>query len=318
MVAGGYPMIFVDNREPLLTQNLAKSQLGEHVQVTELPWADYWITPWASAPEFDLPHNIGELLIILGALNVDAQEFIESAGGDLAAITNNTREVFANWLAKRCLLIESKTPSDFFNTWKSQRLDAQALHMADHGMYAMYLLKGYIYPSADDNEVKINGGQGSVGWPYWAFAMKMVSLSLRGTPVLMTTEPRFMGFIQHLAKWFRSPSDMVRAPKPHSMIPLEPTAEFLCGLPGIGPKTATNLIAWAGSPSRALWALTSPATASMKDKPEGVGPVTIKNVRNFLGLHPAEIMLPVVPDDDEKKDTFAAPGPSGSDLGVPY
>lgn len=298
-------MIFIDIHEPDHVAADIIAAVKEPTRTLDLPWGDFWILPWDGVPELTLPNNLAEIFALLEGLGVTVDRFIQESGADLHGLAEEAALVFAHWLAQQSLVIESKTPTDFLNTWRAERLDAQALHMADHAKLCLFVVKGMMFPTADGH-IQINGQV--FGWNYWAVMDKITSLSLSGAPVIFVPDKRFPEYIAHLTAWFRRERNLVKPPKPHTMIPLSPSANFLCGLPGIGPKVATNILVRAHNDiGLALQILTDLDTLKSVDKPEDLGPKRIMAVREFLGLEPGEELMIKRPDRDASEEILTAP-----------
>lgn len=184
------------------------------------------------------------------------------------------------WLAGEdgtMIVVERKTPNDFLNTLKDDRLFPQMAGLAEmrkSGAWPYLLITG---------EFRI-GQNGKVytdretGWDWKSVQGALLSIQEMGIFVTYCAgDTDVEAALIRLANRNRSPEMLIRPAREAKFMGLG--AAFLCGFPDIGPERVGPILDKAGSVAWALVALTDRDSVL-----PGVGEGIKNNVRHVLGL----------------------------------
>lgn len=202
------------------------------------------------------------------------------ATGDVQAVTDDG-----------CTLVfERKTPTDFLNSLKDERLFPQLTRMtemrnAQHRMdepltYFPYLvITGQFLPNAN-GKVVADGRE--TGWRYNAVMGAILSIQEMGIFVVFANgDLDFEDCILRIGKRDRKPKMQILPARPAQM--LGPKAAVLCALPGIGIENMQTILDWSGNNlAHALIGLTDMEIKS----PIGIS--VRKRIRDLFGLQETE------------------------------
>lgn len=183
----------------------------------------------------------------------------------------------------KILVIERKTPSDFLNTLKEERLFVQMAGLQGlrkEGYWPYLMITGELQRGANGHVVTDR----ETGWSWNAVEGALLSIQEMGI------------FVTHCASDLDLESAVIRLSerKRDGKMILPParigkvlgiSAGFLCGLPGIGPEKVGEILQYCGTPAWALVGLTD-----RNSEIPGIGQGIKNNVRYTLGLKENEQM----------------------------
>jgi ERCC4-type nuclease len=185
------------------------------------------------------------------------------------------------------LVIERKTPDDFLNTLKDERLFPQvakcagARHNAqimtghtDH-IWPYLIITGQFYPGPNGKTVT---PRGVTGW-YWAsVAGALLSVQEMGMPVVFAANDEdYEHTVILIAQRTRTPETLILPPRPPSL--LGPAEQIVASLPGIGLERTRLVLESCGTPAWSLVALTD-----RESQIPGIPPSVKEKVRLALRL----------------------------------
>jgi ERCC4-type nuclease len=204
--------------------------------------------------------------------------FLET--GDILAVTDDAHT----------LIIERKTPDDFLNSLKDDRLFPQLARMTEQ-RNAQQLSGSLvtIWPflvitdvfTADKNG-KVITDRGVTGWSFSAVMGAILSIQEMGVFVVFCNgQNDYQDCILRLGKRNRSNEMKLLPPRPASI--LGPKAAFLAGLPGVGMERVQELLDWSdNNVGHALIGITD------MEIPAPIGKSLRKNIRALLGLEDSQ------------------------------
>jgi ERCC4-type nuclease len=188
------------------------------------------------------------------------------------------------------LLIERKTPDDFLNTLKDDRLFPQLARMVETRNSQLnngQPVTSWAYivieePLTADRNGKVITQRGVTGWSFASVMGTILSIQEMGVFVVYANGANdFQDCILRLGKRNRSTDFNLLPPRPANV--LGPKAAFLAGLPGIGLERVMDILKWSDdNPAHALIGLTDMSIKS----PIGMG--TRRNIRALMGLQENE------------------------------
>lgn len=162
------------------------------------------------------------------------------------------------------LVIERKTPEDFLNSLRDDRLMAQMQRMAeiriDEQINGALTTWPYLVITGDfrrsGNGHVVTDGRGPTGWDYNAIQGALLTIQEMGVFVMFCGGDRdYEDCVIRLANRKRDTEYKLLPPRPAMM--LGPGAAFLAGLPGVGVERVTELMTWAANvPAHALVGIT--------------------------------------------------------------
>jgi len=184
------------------------------------------------------------------------------------------------WLACNdgsMIIVERKTPNDFLNTLKEDRLFPQMSRMVEkrnQGYWPYLLITGEFRISANG---KVYTDR-ETGWDWKTVQGALLSIQEMGIFVTYCAgDTDVEAALIRLANRNRSPEMLIRPAREAKFMGLG--AAFLCGFPDIGPERVGPILDKAGSVAWALVALTDRDSVL-----PGVGEGIKNNVRHVLGL----------------------------------
>lgn len=189
----------------------------------------------------------------------------------------------------RMLAIERKTPNDFLNTLREDRLFVQMAglqKMRADGNWPYLMITGELSRSNTGHVMTDR----ETGWSWSAVEGALLSIQEMGIFVThCANDLDLENAIIRLAERSRDEKMILPPARIGKVLGLQ--AGFLCGLPGIGPEKVGQILDYCGSPAWALVGLTDKDTQI-----PGVGAGIKNNVRYALGLKESE-QLGVVLND---------------------
>lgn len=188
------------------------------------------------------------------------------------------------------LAFERKTPTDFLNSLKEDRLFPQLTRLAEMRIaqqradealaYWPYLIiTGQFLPGPDGN---ITADGRATGWSFAKVMGTILSIQEMGIFVVFANgDLDYQDCILRIGRRDRKPEMKILAPRPARV--LGPKFDFLTGIPDVGIETTQKLLDWSGdNVAHALSGLTDMSI------PAPV-PVNVrKRFRNLLGLQETE------------------------------
>lgn len=200
--------------------------------------------------------------------------------GDIQAVTDDG-----------CTLVfERKTPSDFLNSLRDDRLFPQlarmteirnACHRIDEPLtYWPYLIiTGQFLPGAN-GKVAVDGRE--TGWSFASVMGTLLSIQEMGVFITFCNgDMDYEDCILRIGRRDRKPAMRILPARPTTI--LGPKAAFLASLPGIGIEKVQELLDWSGNiPAHALIGLTD------MDIKSPVGLALRRRLRDVLGLKEGE------------------------------
>lgn len=278
-------MIIIDSREPssvavaigeaAISKNKHYLPADEIILKKELYAGDFLVTT-INRP---LPENLAQYMEWVADNQLESPPLDE-------VLADLPKAVFAT-LARKSILIERKTPQDFLASIVDGRLFSQTLHLVESSLFSIIVITGEFEYRGDF--VYVDGRR--TEWNYLAIVSAQLRVQQAGCAVVHVHQDALASFVCNAWKWLLEGTKLVRKPKPLQLIPLSNEAEFLCGLPGIGPEKANEVLGYAGSLTSALHFLTDTKSANLSNRPSGIGKQTIENIRSFFDLEDNEVIL---------------------------
>lgn len=196
--------------------------------------------------------------------------------GDVQALTDDGHT----------LIIERKTPDDFLNSLKDNRLFPQLARMTEERNAQQlagqpvttwaYLVITDLFGANHDG--KIITQRGVTGWSFASVMGMILSIQEMGVLVVFSNgEIDFEQCVLRLGKRKRDPEMKLLAPRPTNI--LGPKATFLASLPGIGIERVQEILDW--SDNNLAHALSGLTDLSIK-APVGIS--LRKNIKALFGL----------------------------------
>jgi hypothetical protein len=188
------------------------------------------------------------------------------------------------------LVFERKTPSDFLNTLKDDRLFPQltrmtelrnAQHVTDEPLtYWPYLVVTGQFLPGSDGKVVADGR--ATGWSFASVQGTLLSIQEMGVFVVFCNgDMDYENAILRIGKRDHTSETKIIAPRPART--LGPKIDFLTGIPGIGIEHAQSILKWSGdNVAHALIGLTDMEIKSP------IGLSLRRRFRDMLGLQELE------------------------------
>lgn len=185
------------------------------------------------------------------------------------------------------LVIERKTPDDFLNSLKDNRLFGQVTRMLKVSQWSYVIIQGNVTNVAN----RVVTDRRTTGWGWPSFHGALLTIQELGVRVITVGKDDFEAAVIRLAK--RERGDVTIKP-PRCPALLSRGEAMLATLPGIGEERVDNLLKYAGSPANALAFLTDKELRGV----DGIGLATKLGIRRALKLEPHE-RLAVITDGSE-------------------
>lgn len=192
------------------------------------------------------------------------------------------------------LLFERKTPSDFLNSLREERVIPQIARMSEavlgRDAWAYLVITGAYDVSPSGNVMF--GGRGITGWKWSALWGALLTIQEMGVFVVFAVDDDdFQPCIKRIVNRDRSPEMLITPPR--LPVTLSKGQAMLATLPGIGTKRLMEVLDWAGGvPAHALVGLVDLEI----DSPIGIG--FRKSIRRELGLKDKAVTLDLIVKDD--------------------
>jgi ERCC4-type nuclease len=204
------------------------------------------------------------------------------------------------------LMIERKTPDDFLNTLRDERLYPQLARLAEkrqeqqeRGEQPTYWPYLVITDEFKRNGQKVYTGR-ETGWSWASLQGALLSIQEMGVMVVTCAgDSDFEDCIVRLGR--RNRSEVLNFLPPRQPILWGAKESFLATLPGIGAEKCLRISEWAsGNLAHALTGITD---LSIPCPVEGIGEITRKKIRTFLGLGEAQNIE--IYNDSENQEQLA-------------
>jgi ERCC4-type nuclease len=270
-------MIIIDTREPdkianILSRNRIKElhniPADELVLEHSLPCGDVLVSLVNKA----LPQNLAQYLAIAAEYHYEPLPVDE--------ILQNPVDAALKTISEHSMLIERKTVDDLLSSIADGRLFSQAKRLSDACEFPVIAITGTM---SEKDGFAVCGNR-VTQWSIWSVQMALLRVQAAGCSILHVKESSFSDFICHLWKWILEGNEPIRKPRTRALIPLSDEAEFLCGIPGVGPEKANDVLAYAGNVVNALAFLTDSDSAKLPNRPFGFGKQTIENIKRFFNI----------------------------------
>ncbi len=219
---------------------------------------------------------------MITAVMIDQREpdWVKSLTFGNAPVSHGVLDAGDFWIVtddNKMLVIERKTPNDFLNTLKEERLFVQMAGLQElrkQGYWAYLMITGEMQRGANGHVITDR----ETGWSWNAVEGALLSIEEMGIFVTRCAgDTDLEAAIVRLGE--RSRDEKMILPPARIGKVLGLRAGFLCGLPGIGPEKVSEILDYCHTPAWALCALTDETTQI-----PGVGQGIKNNVRYTLGL----------------------------------
>lgn len=201
----------------------------------------------------------------------------------------DTGDLWAVDDAGNTLVFERKTPSDFLNSLRDERLLPQLARLVENRQAQA---ESSVGASTDWPYLVITGGFGigpngkvtasgrETGWSWNALQGALMTIQEMGVMVVYTTgESDYEHVILQIGRRERKPLNVL-PPRQATMLGAEEA--LVATLPGIGVDKALKIMEWANG--RICDALVGLTDLNIACPVEGIGPITRRKIRHFLGL----------------------------------
>lgn len=194
--------------------------------------------------------------------------------GDVQAVTDDGHT----------LVIERKTPDDFLNTLKEERLFPQVAKMIEVSRWSYLVITGLFQCN---HEGKVITDRGVTGWNFAAVMGTLLSIQEMGVFVVFANgDSDYEAAVLRLGKRNRDAAMTVVPARVPNV--LGPKAMFLLSLPGIGIERVQEILDWSGNNVfHALMGMTD------LDIDSPIGMAVRKRIRDLMGLEDGINMMPV-------------------------
>lgn len=235
---------------------------------------------------------------MITAVMVDQREpdWIKNLHFNGAPVTHGILDAGDFWVVtddNKMLCIERKTPNDFLNTLKEERLFVQMAGLQElrkQGYWSYLMITGELTRGANGHVYTDR----ETGWSWNAIEGALLSVQEMGIFVTHCAgDTDLEAAIIRLAD--RSRDEKMILPPARIGKVLGIQAGFLCGLPGIGPEKVGPILSYCGTPAWAMVALTDATTQI-----PGVGKGIKNNIRYTLGLKDNE-QLGIILDQQDNE-----------------
>lgn len=194
----------------------------------------------------------------------------------------------------KMLCIERKTPNDFLNTLKEERLFVQMSGLQElrkQGYWPYLMITGEFRRGTNGKVVTDR----DTGWLWSAVEGALLTIQEMGIFIVHCMgDTDLEAAILRLADRERDEKMILPPARLGKVLGLQ--AGFLCGLPGIGPEKVGEILDYCGTAAWALVALTD------KDSQiPGIGQGIKNNVKFTLGLQENEQLGILINSDDNEK-----------------
>lgn len=210
--------------------------------------------------------------------------------GDVQAVTDDNHT----------LIIERKTPDDFLNTLKDDRLFPQLARMTDtrniqqmNGRlvtYWPYLVITDVFTA--DRNGKVITDRGVTGWPFSAVMGALLNVQEMGVFVTFANgQNDFQDCVIRLGKRDRTPEQGILSPRPAKI--LGPKCDFLAGIRGIEIENSQKILEWSnhnlGDALIGLLDLDIPAPVPLKVRKGFRALLSLEDNEEYVKINKTEI-----------------------------
>lgn len=203
-------------------------------------------------------------------------------GADKSIATLDAGDLLAACEDGELLAIERKTPSDFLNTLRDQRLFPQMRGLREFTRWAYLIICGDLRPGPNGKTWADFGtgvGLKETGWTWEAVQGALLTCQEAGVHVVLADG--ILEYEQTVLRLARRDRTALRLAPPREVALLSDQEQVLAALPGIGAERAKALLAYCGSPAWALQCLTDERNAQPVP---GIGRGIKRLVRDALQL----------------------------------
>jgi ERCC4-type nuclease len=188
------------------------------------------------------------------------------------------------------ILVERKSPSDFLNTLREDRLFPQMANMTLQTRWAYLLVTGELLRAPNGNVI---ADRGETGWSWNAVQGALITCQELGIFVVFCGgDQDYESAILRLGGRDRNAELKLGPAKLPKILNIQ--EQVLASLPGIGVERVGKLLEYAGTPGWAICALTD-NSSHIPGVPDGVK----KRVRSVLGLLDTEQLGVMVEQNQE-------------------
>lgn len=191
------------------------------------------------------------------------------------------------------LVIERKTPNDFLNTLREDRLMAQLTGCANLSRWAYLIIDGQLMRGRDGKTIA--DGR-DTGWAWASVQGALLTAQEIGINVI-NSGGEYESTVLWLANHKRAP--IVKTYRRRTAIFATPQEQVLAALPGIGEQRATTILSNHGDDL--AWALCSLLDPDWT-QPE-VGDKTKSTLRKLFNLSDGEILWPYYNEQPKERTT---------------
>ena len=198
------------------------------------------------------------------------------------------------------LIIERKTPDDFLNSLKDDRLfvqsgkcaqarlDAQLSMQSMDTIWPYLMITGQFYPGPNGKTIT---PRGVTGWNWNSVMGALLSIQEMGTAIVFApSDEEFEHTVIALANRSHKATTQILPPKPPSILSIG--QQVIASLPGIGLERLKTVMDFAGNlPGWALVGLSDP-----DQNYKGIPPSVTRNIRAALKLQDNERLEIVTTD----------------------
>ncbi len=212
-------------------------------------------------------------------------------GGAMKAITMlDHGDLLATCDDGSLLTVERKTPDDFLNSIKDDRLWAQLAGLHQVTPWSYLLITGNLRLGPDGKVVTDARG---TGWNWASVQGALLQAQEMGVFVVQCAgDDDYEAAVLRLAARSHKPELVI--PPTRETIPMSVAERILLSLPGIGQERVKNVLDYCES---AAWALAFLTCHDVEGNIAGIGSETKRAVRQALGLRDEEELAVVVSDN---------------------
>ena len=180
------------------------------------------------------------------------------------------------------IVVERKTPGDFLNTLRQDRLFPQLAQLREQSVWSYLVITGTLLPGANDT---CWADQIETGWQWSAIQGALLTAQEIGVHVIHCNgDQSYEAAVLCLANRSRS---VVRVTPARDTTWLTEAEAIVAALPGIGYDRAQSLIKECGT---AGWALSFLADHDSQQHVPGIGPAIKRRIRRALGLTEEQLL----------------------------
>lgn len=239
---------------------------------------------------------------MITAIMIDSREpewvqHLQFGGVPTAVTALDSGDLFATTDDGNMILIERKTPTDFLNTLRENRLFGQLANMLDKTRWAYLVITGELQRGANG---KVCADGRDTGWCWSSVQGALLTAQEMGIFVTFAGgDTDYEDCVLRIGKRDRKPDLILEPPKFPKILSVQEAV--VASLPGIGIERLKLVLDYCGTPAWALVALTDP-TSEIPGIPRNVK----TKVRNALKLNDNE-QIAITLDDQLLEKIVIAP-----------